>query len=85
MNDFERISENLVASLSLHYEPVGVILYKKTDPLPAEAPFIQKEFKSYCHALVAGGKGEILLLKKEQMGCKLGTSVLGFEKDWVAG
>jgi len=81
MNDFEHISQNLVKSLSLQYEPVGVILYKKTDPLPPEVPFTQKEFKSYCHALVAAGKGEVLLLKKEQMGCKLGTSVLGFEKN----
>jgi len=81
MNDFEHISQNLVKSLSLQYEPVGVILYKKTDPLPPEVPLTQKEFKSYCHALVAAGKGEVLLLKKEQMGCKLGTSVLGFEKN----
>jgi len=84
MNDFEHISQNLVKSLSLQYEPVGVILYKKTDPLPPEVPFTQKEFKSYCHALVAAGKGEVLLLKKEQMGCKLGTSVLGFEKNMEA-
>ena len=84
MNDFERISQNLVESLSLQYEPVGVILYKETEPLPPEVHFTQKEFKSYCHALVAAGKGEVLLLKKEQMGCKLGTSVLGFEKDMEA-
>ena len=84
MNDFEGISQNLVKSLSLQYEPVGVILYKETDPLPSEVVFTQKEYKSYCHALVAAGKGEVLLLKKEQMGCKLGTSVLGFEKDMEA-
>jgi len=84
MNDFQRISQNLVKRLSLQYEPVGVILYKETDPLPPEVPLTQKEFKSYCHALVAAGKGEVLLLKKEQMGCKLGTSVLGFEKDMEA-
>ena len=70
MNDFERISQNLVKSLSLQYEPVGVILYKETEPLPPEVAFTQKEFKSYCHALVAAGKGEVLLLEKEQMGCK---------------
>ena len=84
MNDFKRISQNLVGNLSLQYEPVGVILYKETEPLPPEVPFTQKEFKSYCHALVAAGKGEVLLLKKEQMGCKLGTSVLGFEKNMEA-
>ena len=84
MNEFERISQNLVKSLSLQYEPVGVILYKETDPLPAEVPFSKKEFKSYCHALVAAGKGEVLLLSKEQMGCKLGTSVLGFEENMEA-
>jgi len=84
MNDFQRISKDLVKSLSLQYEPVGVILYKEADPLPAEVPFPEKEFKSYCHALVAAGEGEVLLLKKEQMGCKLGTSVLGFEKNMEA-
>jgi uncharacterized protein (DUF169 family) len=84
MNDFQTISQDLVKSLSLQYEPVGVLLYKETDSLPAEVPFAQKEYKSYCHALVAAGEGEVLLLKKEQMGCKLGTSVLGFEKDMEA-
>ncbi|MGD9175986.1 MAG: DUF169 domain-containing protein [Desulfobacterales bacterium] len=84
MNDFENISQNLVKSLSLQYEPVGVTLYRETDSLPAEVPITQKEYKSYCHALVAAGEGEVLLLKKEQMGCKLGTSVLGMEKDMEA-
>lgn len=84
MQDFETISQNLVKNLSLRYEPVGVALYQETDALPAELPFTQKEYKSYCHALVAAGEGEVLLLKKEQMGCKLGTSVLGFEKDMEA-
>ncbi len=84
MNDFENISQNLVKSLSLQYEPVGVTLFRETDSLPAEVPVTQKEYKSYCHALVAAGEGEELLLKKEQMGCKLGTSVLGMEIDMEA-
>ncbi len=84
MNEFERISENLVKSLSLHYEPVGVTIFKEDDPLPAELTFTQNEYKSYCHALVAAGEGEVLLMEKEKMGCKLGTSVLGFEKDMEA-
>ena len=84
MNEFERISKNLVRGLSLHYKPVGVRIFKEGDPLPAELTFAQKEYKSYCHALVAAGEGEVLLLEKEKMGCKLGTSVLGFEKDMEA-
>jgi uncharacterized protein (DUF169 family) len=84
MNDFENISQNLVKSLSLQYEPVGVILYRETEALPADIQFTQKEYKSYCHALVCAGEGEVLLLKKEKMGCKLGTSVLGMEKDLEA-
>ncbi len=84
MNDFQNISQNLVESLCLQYEPVGVTIYQEKDPLPTEVPSTQKDYKSYCHALVAAGKGEVLLLKKEQMGCKLGTSVLGFEKDMEA-
>ncbi len=34
--------------------------------------------------MALAGKGRTLLLKKEQMGCKLGTSVLGFEKEMEA-
>jgi uncharacterized protein (DUF169 family) len=84
MQDFQTISRHLVKSLALQYEPVGVLLYKEADPLPADLSFTPREYKSYCHALVAAGESEALLLKKEQMGCKLGTSVLGFEKDMEA-
>ena len=81
MPNFQDISKDLVNCLSLEYEPVGVTLYTDADPLPADIPFTERELKSYCQALILAGKGETLLLKKEQMGCKLGTSVLGFEKD----
>ena len=84
MSDFQRISRDLVKRLSLRYEPVGVMLYRDTDSLPAGIPFTQKDLKSYCQALILAGEGEVLLLKKEQMGCKLGTSVLGLEKDMEA-
>jgi uncharacterized protein (DUF169 family) len=43
-------------------------------------PFTEGKFKSYCQALVLAGEGRSLLLAKDQMGCKLGTAVLGFEK-----
>jgi len=79
MNDLKKVSHDLVKNLSLQYEPVGVRLYKNTDTLPADVPFTDRELKSYCHALVLAGKGDVLLLRKDQMGCKLGTSVLGFE------
>ena len=84
MNNLQKISHDLVKRLSLCYEPVGVMLYKDTDPLPADIPFTEKDLKSYCQALVLAGEGEVLLLKKEQMGCKLGTSVLGLEEDMEA-
>jgi uncharacterized protein (DUF169 family) len=84
MNDLGSLSDDLVQSLSLDYEPVGVTLYGKADSLPPDVPFAEKEFKSYCQALVLAGEGQALLLKKDQMGCKLGTSVLGFEKDMEA-
>lgn len=84
MIDFQKMSQDLVRNLSLQYEPVGVVLYQETDPVPEGLSFTQKEYKSYCHALVAAGEGEVLLLKKEQMGCKLGTSVLGLETDMEA-
>ena len=81
MDEYRSISQDLVKSLSLRYEPVGITLYNDTHTLPAGVSFSQKELKSYCQALVLAGEGEVLLLRKEQMGCKLGTSVLGFEKD----
>ena len=81
MSDFQKISNDLVKRLSLRYEPVGVRLYGDSDTLPAGIPFTEKDLKSYCQAVVLAGEGEVLLLKKDQMGCKLGTSVLGFEKD----
>ena len=84
MSDFQQISHDLMKRLSLRFEPVGVTLYRETDPLPQGISFTEKDLKSYCQALILAGEGEILLLKKEQMGCKLGTSVLGFEKEMEA-
>ena len=79
MDVYRNISQNLVNRLSLEYQPVGVNLYRDTDPLPTDIPQTQTELKSYCQALLLAGKGQTYLLGKEQMGCKLGTSVLGFE------
>jgi len=79
--DFKTISDDLTKSLDLKYLPVGATLYKHQDPLPANIPFTEDNLKSYCQALALAGKGRTLLLKKEQMGCKLGTSVLGFEEE----
>lgn len=81
MSEFQTCSRDLVNSLGLKYEPVGVTLYLETDPLPRDLPFTSENLKSYCQALVWAGEGKRLLLRKEQMGCKLGTSVLGFEQD----
>ncbi len=84
MNNFQNVSHDLVKDLELPYEPAGVRLYMEADPFPANIPFTEGNFKSYCQALVIAGEGKSLLLNKEQMGCKLGTSVLGFEKDMEA-
>lgn len=84
MNDFKTFSHDIVQSLGLQYEPVGVTLYKEDGVLPTSIPITQENLKSYCQALVLAGEGRPLLIKKEQMGCKLGTSVLGFEKDMEA-
>ena len=80
MNPYQIISQDLVNRLSLQHEPVGIFLYLDNDELPTDMPITQKELKSYCQALVLAGEGQSFLLAKEQMGCKLGTSVLGFEK-----
>jgi uncharacterized protein (DUF169 family) len=84
MNPFKTMSQDLVAGLGLKYEPVGVTLYRETDPLPPDLSFAPEKLKSYCQALVLAGEGRRLLLNKDQMGCKLGTSVLGFEKEMEA-
>lgn len=84
MEDYQTIANDVTQRLSLQYVPVGVTLFTETDPLPSDIPFAEKGLKSYCQALVLAGEGQTLLLKKEQMGCKLGTSVLGFEKEMDA-
>lgn len=81
MSELKSISEGLVAHLSLGYEPVGVTLHRKGDALPDRPPLCDRNLKSYCQAVALAGKGEPLLLSRERMGCKLGTSVLGFEAD----
>ncbi len=80
MIDFRSLSQDLLTALGLRYAPVGVTLYRETDPLPPDLPFTEGQFKSYCQALVLAGEGRRLLLTRDQMGCKLGTAVLGFEK-----
>jgi uncharacterized protein (DUF169 family) len=79
MPDFRILSQDLITALALKFGPVGVTLYKDTES-PPDVPFTEGQFKSYCQALVLAGEGRSLLLTKEQMGCKLGTAVLGFEK-----
>ena len=84
MKDHKTMAQDLVTRLDLSYEPVGVTLLSENDQLPQDIAFTQENLKSYCQAVALAGKGRTLLLKKEQMGCKLGTSVLGFEKDMEA-
>jgi uncharacterized protein (DUF169 family) len=84
MQDLPKIVQDMVKRLSLQYEPVGVTLYTAKDPLPPQIPFSGKELKSYCQALILAGGGETFLLEREKMGCKLGTSVLGFEDNMDA-
>ncbi len=84
MTDFKTISDDLVKVLKLQYLPAGVKILAESDPLPENIPLTQKELKSYCQAVIVAGQGETLLLEKEKMGCKLGTSVLGFEKEMEA-
>jgi uncharacterized protein (DUF169 family) len=84
MTEFQTISNDLVKSLNLQYEPAGVTIYKEPDALPGGIQFTEKELKSYCQAVILAGEGETLLLEKDKMGCKLGTSVLGFEDEMEA-
>lgn len=50
MSALKNVSQNLIKSLALRYDPVGAILYKDGEPIPAEVPFTKKAFKSYCRA-----------------------------------
>jgi uncharacterized protein (DUF169 family) len=82
--DLNTVSNDLTDLLELKYAPVGINLYREDDPEPTDIPFSPDNLKSYCQALVLAGEGRTLLLKKEQMGCKLGTSVLGMEDEMEA-
>lgn len=84
MQNLGEIGQDFVERLALEHEPVGVTLYTDEDPLPPDIPFSDRELKSYCQALILAGEGAGFLLEREQMGCKLGTSVLGFEADMDA-
>jgi uncharacterized protein (DUF169 family) len=84
MEHLKAISQGLVSHLHLKYEPVGVTLYRRGQALPPDVFQSTENFKSYCQALVLAGEGRKLLLKREHMGCKLGTSVLGMETDTEA-
>lgn len=81
MSSNESIANDLTSKLGLSYEPVGVTLYGKSEKLPPGVALTAENTKSYCHAVALAGKGAVLLLAREQMGCKLGTTVLGFEED----
>ena len=81
MSDFRAVSQDLSKMLDLKYEAVGVTLFKEGEPLPEGIAFTQENLKSYCQAVVLAGQGRTLLLAKEQMGCKLGTTALGFEPE----
>ena len=84
MQNLSEMVRDLVNRLALQYEPVGVTFYGDEDPLPADISFTERELKSYCQALILSGEGDTFLLAKEKMGCKLGTSVLGFEDNMDA-
>lgn len=81
MKEFKAISQELIRELSLEYEPVGVSLYKEGQTIPRHVSPFEGQVKSYCQALILAGKGQSLLLKKDQMGCKLGTAALGLEEN----
>jgi uncharacterized protein (DUF169 family) len=80
MTTIETVSKDLVRALDLRYEAVGVSLFREGEPVPS-VPSFDGNLKSYCQALTLAGSGRELLLTGEKMGCKLGTSVLGFEKE----
>jgi uncharacterized protein (DUF169 family) len=82
--DLNSISKDLIEHLELRYGPVGITLFRESEKTPGEIPFCPDNLKSYCQALVLAGEGRTLLLRKEQMGCKLGTSVLGMEDEMEA-
>jgi uncharacterized protein (DUF169 family) len=84
LTDLTRLSQDLTRSLDLKYAPVGVTLLGKDEPVPDNISFTEENLKSYCQAVVMAGEGRPLFLRKEQMGCKLGTSVLGFEEEMEA-
>ncbi len=81
MADLKTISYDLTHSLGLKYFPAGVTLFKDQEQIPLDIPFTEINLKSYCQGLAFAGQGRTMLLRKEQLGCKLGTSVLGFEKE----
>ncbi|MBM4284978.1 MAG: hypothetical protein FJ128_06985 [Deltaproteobacteria bacterium] len=81
MTDLATISREMAEGLGLTYEPVGVRLIKEGEALPARPPLTEDNLKSYCQAAVLAGRGRPLLVTRERMGCKLGTTALGMETE----
>ncbi|MBW1942714.1 MAG: hypothetical protein JRG79_11590 [Deltaproteobacteria bacterium] len=48
MQALDKISQELVGHLGLHFGPVGVNLFKKGMALPENIPLFGEELKSYC-------------------------------------
>ena len=59
MQELDKISQELVGNLGLHFGPVGVNLFKKGMALPENIPLFEEELKIYCQALVKAGQGDI--------------------------
>jgi uncharacterized protein (DUF169 family) len=75
---FSELSERLKIALHLEDSPVGVKLIKVGEKLPNIAE--SEKPMPYCASIAQARKGEIILLGKDKLACKLGAANLGLTK-----
>ena len=83
MTEIARPAARLKEMLKMDVEPVGVRFYSAQEQIPDEIRAYEPEqaVKSYCQALNMAARGKIIFGGREKLGCVLGTSILGLEKD----
>ena len=69
MEDYRRVSEIIVDTLSLEYSPVAVKFLSKTDPVPPLARKLERPLSGFCAGVEETAKGLNLHLQRKDVAC----------------
>ena len=71
MEDYKRVSEVIVDTLSLEYSPVAVKFLNKTDSIPRLARRPERPLAGFCAGVEEAAKGQTLHLQRKDVACAL--------------